>query len=117
MVLAGSIFIVASVAGQAGFLLAGIVTPLVIFVPGFFLSLAQGIALPNAQAGALRVVPELSGTAAGIGVFMQMICGAAFSQLFGLMADGTPMPMIVSMSIAAALTMVAGLAAYSTRPR
>jgi DHA1 family bicyclomycin/chloramphenicol resistance-like MFS transporter len=117
MVMVGSVFIVASVIGQAGFLLAGIITPLVIFVPGFFLSVAQGIALPNAQAGAIRVVPELSGTAAGIGVFMQMICGAGFSQLYGLFADGTPWPMIAAMSLAATLTMIAGIAAWSTRPR
>lgn len=117
MVLAGSLGLAVSVAAQGAYLAAGLITPLTIFVPGFFISVAQGIALPNAQAGAIRVVPALSGTAAGIGVFMQMICGAAFSQLYGLLADGTPMPMIVVMGAAAALTLAAGFAAFATRPR
>lgn len=117
MVLAGSALLAATVALQATLMVAGLVVPLTIFVPGFFISFAQGLALPNAQAGAIRVIPGLSGTAAGIGVFMQMICGAAFSQVYGLLADGTPIPMALVMSVAAALTLAAGAAAFTTRHR
>jgi DHA1 family bicyclomycin/chloramphenicol resistance-like MFS transporter len=44
-------------------------TPLVLFLPGSFMTMVQGISLPYAQAGA--TVPALAGTAAGIGVFVQ----------------------------------------------
>lgn len=115
MVLAGSLILVTMVAVQATLILSGNISPLTIFLPGFLITFAQGIALPNAQAGAIRVCPELSGTAAGLGVFMQMICGAVFSQLFGLFSDGTPGPMIMVMSVAAALCMAAGLIAFATR--
>jgi DHA1 family bicyclomycin/chloramphenicol resistance-like MFS transporter len=90
----------------------GYVTPLMLFIPGSLISFAQGIALPNAQAGAIRVIPELAGTAAGIGVFLQMFCGGLFSQLYGLFADGTPTPMLVIVSIAASLTLFFGVMAH-----
>jgi DHA1 family bicyclomycin/chloramphenicol resistance-like MFS transporter len=117
MIMAGSLLFVATIIGQAAFVFAGIVTPLVIFVPGFLISVAQGLALPNAQAGAIRVAPHLSGTAAGIGVFLQMFCGAVFSQIYGLLADGTPIPMIITVGTSTALLMAAGAFVFMTRPR
>jgi DHA1 family bicyclomycin/chloramphenicol resistance-like MFS transporter len=36
---------------------------------------------------------KLAGTAAGIGVFVQNFLGAAFAQLYGLLADGTVTPL------------------------
>lgn len=117
MIMAGSLLFVATIVGQAALVLADYFTPLVIFVPGFLISVAQGLALPNAQAGAIRVAPYLSGTAAGIGVFLQMLCGALFSQLYGLLANGTPIPMIVTVGICTALLMAAGAFVFATRPR
>jgi DHA1 family bicyclomycin/chloramphenicol resistance-like MFS transporter len=117
MILAGSLMFVTTVAGQAVLLLSGIVTPLVIFVPGFLISVAQGLSLPNAQAGAIRVAPALAGTAAGIGVFLQMFCGALFSQIYGLVADGTPDPMVWTVTASTLLALAAGLYTWNTRPR
>jgi len=51
MVLLGSILSVAAVTVQAIFLLSGHVTPAAIFLPGFFQTLAQGIALPVRSSG------------------------------------------------------------------
>ena len=51
--------------------------------------MAQGLSLSYAQAGAMATNPKLAGTAAGVGVFMQNFCGAAFAQLYGFLADGT----------------------------
>ena len=59
MVLAGSLLFVATVIGQASFILLSDLTPLMIFIPGFLISFGQGLALPNAQAGAIRVAPSL----------------------------------------------------------
>lgn len=117
MVLAGSLLLLVTEIGQAALIFIHYFTPMVIFIPGFLISVAQGLALPNAQAGAIRVAPHLAGTAAGIGVFLQMLCGGVFSQIYGLLADGTPTPMIVSVGISTILLTAAGLFVFATRPR
>jgi DHA1 family bicyclomycin/chloramphenicol resistance-like MFS transporter len=108
MVLAGSVLALATVGLQAVVLAAGVHTPLAFFVPGFFITMAQGIAMPYAQVGAMAEVPRFAGTAAGIGVFMQNFGAAVFSQLYGLFADGTPTPMSMIALFSATLCFVAG---------
>jgi MFS transporter, DHA1 family, multidrug resistance protein len=108
MVLAGSVIVFATVAAQSVLQLSGYVTPLTLFVPGFFISFAQGISLPYAQAGALATNPKLAGTAAGVGVFMQNFAGAAFAQLYGVLADGTVLPLAQTTAITGLLVLVAG---------
>jgi len=117
MVLAGSVISMAAIVFQSALILGGYLTPLIIFVPGFVLTFAQGIALPNAQVGALRVIPRLSGTASGIGVFCQMFLGAVFSQIYSLLADGTPIPMVITVSCGAVLTLLAGVTPFVLRQR
>ena len=112
MVLAGSLVCLAAVAVQAALLLSLPPAPLMFFVPGAFVTMSQGIALPYAQAGAMGTIPRLAGTAAGIGVFVQQTLGAAFAQLYGLIADGTPRPMFVATLLCAALGVAAGAAAF-----
>jgi MFS transporter, DHA1 family, multidrug resistance protein len=116
MVLAGTIVFAATIVGQLTFILLAPLTLMMIFIPGFLISVAQGLSLPNAQAGAIRIAPSLAGTAAGIGVFLQMFCGAVFSQIYGLAADGTPYPMIWTVAVSTALASVAGVYVYATRP-
>src|SRR5262249_18442209 len=108
MVLAGSILAVAAVAAQCGLFLSDHVMPLTFFLPGFFITMAQGISLPYSQAGAMATDPELAGTAAGVGVFVQNFCGAAFAQLYGLIANGTPGPLMVTTSTSALLGLLVG---------
>jgi MFS transporter, DHA1 family, multidrug resistance protein len=117
MVLSGSLLSTSAVAVQAAVLLSGHVTPLAIFLPGFFITMAQGLALPYAQSGAMATVPQLAGTAAGVGVFVQHICGAALTQLYGLIADGGPGPMIAVMALSSSLCLVAGVAPLVLRQR
>ncbi len=117
MVLAGSVINFAAVITQSAVVLAGHLTPLVIFIPGFLVTFGQGIALPNAQAGALRVIPALAGTAAGIGVFCQSFFGAVFSQAYGQLADGTPRPMVVTVMVGAITTLIAGLTPFLLKRR
>jgi len=112
MVLAGSLLCLAAVAVQAALLLTLPPVPLMLFLPGAAVTMAQGIALPYAQAGAMATIPRLAGTAAGIGVFVQQVAGALFAQLYGLIADGTPRPMIVATALSATLGVVAGGAAH-----
>ena len=108
MVLTGSILALVTVAGQALVLSYGWVTSLAFFIPGFFITMSSGIAMPYAQVGAMAEIPRFAGTAAGVGVFMQNFCAAIFSQLYGTFADGTPRPMIVIAVLCGFLTLIVG---------
>jgi DHA1 family bicyclomycin/chloramphenicol resistance-like MFS transporter len=108
MVMAGATLSILAVCAQSAFLLSGHINPLVLFVPGFFVTMAQGISLPFGQAAAMAVNPQLVGMAAGLGVFMQNFGGAAFSQLYGLLANGTPGPLVITTAITAMLSLVSG---------
>jgi DHA1 family bicyclomycin/chloramphenicol resistance-like MFS transporter len=108
MVLAGSIMSFITVSTQALFLQFGPVMPLAFFIPGFFLTMSQGIALPYGQAGAMTEVPRFAGTAAGVGVFMQNFFAALFAQFYGIFADGTPQPMAVIACLCGLLCLAAG---------
>ena len=105
MVMAGATLSFATVCVQSAFLLSGHVNPLVLFVPGFFVTMAQGISLPFGQAAAMAVNPQLIGMAAGLGVFMQNMGGAVFSQLYGLLANGTIGPLVATTAITAVLSL------------
>jgi MFS transporter, DHA1 family, multidrug resistance protein len=117
MVLFGSLLALAAVVVQSSLLLAGYLTPLVLFAPGFFVTMAQGISLPYAQSGAMATSPKLAGTAAGVGVFVQNFCGAAFAQLYGLVADGTLAPLLESTAISALLALFVGVLPFAMARR
>lgn len=108
MVFLGSILSSLSVAVLCGMMLAGWITPATIFIPGFFITFAQGISLPWGQAGAMAVNPKLAGTASGIGAFMQNIVAALFTQLYGLLADGTVWPLVYAAGLSSVLGVVCG---------
>ena len=110
MLLAGSALCCAGAAALTAALWLYGPTPLGIFLPGFVITMAQGLALPSAQSGAIAVDKDLAGTASGVGVFMQMFFGAAASQLTGLFADGTANPMILVVLPLAAAALAASLA-------
>ena len=117
VVLAGSLILTATVAGFACIVAFGALTPLTIFIPGFFATFSQGMALPHSQAGAINAVPALAGTASGVGVFMQMFCGAIFTQLFGLVADGTPWPLVAVIAASTAVALAAGVVPFAVDRR
>jgi DHA1 family bicyclomycin/chloramphenicol resistance-like MFS transporter len=106
MVMTGATLSLVAVVVQSSFLMTGHLTPLVLFIPGFFITMAQGFALPFGQAAAMAVNPKLVGTAAGLGVFMQTFGGAAFSQLYGLLSNGTPGPLVMTTAITAMLSLI-----------
>ena len=104
-VLTGALVMVVLVAGQAVLMLAGYVTPAILAVPWCLISIAQGLISPNAQAGAIRVKPHLAGTASGVAMFCHFALGAVFVQFYTAIADGTPVPMVIIMSVGTVLTM------------
>ena len=86
----------------AGTLLAAILVWLMpdagpgpVFLPQILTSLANGLLLPNAIAGAVSVRPQSAGTASGITGFTQMAVGAGAVQLatFVLADADTAMPL------------------------
>jgi MFS transporter, DHA1 family, multidrug resistance protein len=117
MVLAGSLLSLAAVLGQAILLLSDHVTPLTLFGPGFFISMAQGLSMSYAQAAAMAINPKLAGTAAGMGVFTQNFVGAFFAQLYGILADGTPGPLVQATLTSAVLGLAAGGMPFLIRQR
>lgn len=117
MVIAGSVIGLATTLLQSGFLLAGVVNVATLFIPGFFVTLAQGIALPHAQAGAMNIVPRLVGTASGIGVFLQSFLGGLFSQAYGLLADGTVAPLVIVAMTGTLCMFVAGVLPWLFREK
>jgi DHA1 family bicyclomycin/chloramphenicol resistance-like MFS transporter len=116
MVVWGSVVNLAAAAAQSTLLLAGQVSPLALFLPGFFVTFGQGIAMPNAQAGAIRIVPRLTGTAAGVAVFCQMALGALAAQAYAWLADGTPVPVALTVAACSALTVAFGVLAWWLKP-
>ncbi|AMN38625.1 multidrug effflux MFS transporter [Rhodoplanes sp. Z2-YC6860] len=112
MVLTGSVLTVIAVTAQATALWLGFLVPLVFFLPGTFVTMAQGISMPYGQAAAMGEIPRLAGTAAGIGVFMQNFWAAISTQVYGLLADGTPRPMAMMALLCAVLTLFFGAIPY-----
>lgn len=79
----------------AGALLALLpLSPLLLFGPAVPIAFAQGLVIPNAQAGALNARPEMAGSASGLTGFLQMGIAAGAAQAVGSLEDGTPYPMI-----------------------
>lgn len=117
MVLAGSLFNFAVIGTQTALVVSGYLSPLILFIPGGLSSFGQGLALPNTQVGAMRVIPSLAGTAAGVGVFCQVFMGAMFAQMYSMLADGTPIPMSVTIMTASTLSLVAGATPYLLKRR
>tara|TARA_B100000886_G_C20421718_1_gene491912 strand:+ start:1164 stop:2378 length:1215 start_codon:yes stop_codon:yes gene_type:complete len=115
MIFAGSLLLIvtSSVFGAWVWLIS--VNAWVLFVPGFFITFAQGLALPSAQTGAIGTIPSLSGTAAGIGVFMQMFWPGVFVQLYGFLSDGTPTPVAIIVLIASCLSLLSAVIIWITR--
>jgi MFS transporter, DHA1 family, multidrug resistance protein len=93
MTILGGVIGVANGALLAGWLYFGGVSMAALYIPGMFVSLAQGLSMPYAQAGAMAVDTELAGSASGAVVFSQFFWPAALQQLTGLLADGTWVPM------------------------
>ena len=93
MTILGGVVGVANGALLVGWLYLGGLSMAALYIPGMFVSLAQGLSMPYAQAGAMAVDTRLAGSASGAVVFSQFFWPAALQQLTGVLADGTWVPM------------------------
>ena len=117
MIRIGTIIAIASTAPIVLLLSIDLWHPLTIFLPITIMGVANGMALPNSNAGAISVYPELAGTASGLTSFIQLGVAALFAQVSWSWQNGTPYPLAVFMLIAALLawfSFVAGKRAENT---
>ncbi|HUF44853.1 MAG TPA: multidrug effflux MFS transporter [Aestuariivirgaceae bacterium] len=82
---------------------AGIMSPVTLFVPMLFAALGNGLTIPNGTAGAISVDTSMVGAAAGLAGFLQMGIGAGSAQLVGVLQDAEPFAVFWIMAAAAAL--------------
>ncbi|MEQ8246360.1 MAG: multidrug effflux MFS transporter [Alphaproteobacteria bacterium] len=92
--------------------IAGVVNIWSLFGPLAFMAFGMAILFPSTLAGSISVFPQIAGAAAALYGFIQMVTAAVAITVVGLLADGTPMPMIwivsVTMIVAFAVAMVGG---------
>jgi MFS transporter, DHA1 family, multidrug resistance protein len=115
MTILGGLVGVVSAALLAGWLYFGGFSMAALYIPGILVSLAQGLAMPYAQAGAMAVDTELAGSASGAVVFSQFFWPAALQQLTGMLADGTWVPMAAVQFAAVTGALLAGWMAVRAR--
>jgi DHA1 family bicyclomycin/chloramphenicol resistance-like MFS transporter len=96
-------------------LYCGGVSMAALYIPGILVSLAQGLSMPYAQAGAMAVDPELAGSASGAVVFSQFFWPAALQQLTGVMSDGSWVPMAAVHCGAVTVALLAGWMAVRSK--
>jgi DHA1 family bicyclomycin/chloramphenicol resistance-like MFS transporter len=97
---------------MAGLFGMGLVTPASLFLPMCVVSIANGVVLPSAIAGALSVRPDIVGAASGLIGSVQVGSGAAISAIAGIALAGsdTGMPLIWVMAASALLALCAAFA-------
>ncbi|MDX1541107.1 MAG: multidrug effflux MFS transporter [Geminicoccaceae bacterium] len=106
MILVGTVAALLFAVLALALLSAGLWHPLSLFGPMMGVAFANGLTVPNAQAGAISVRPLLAGTASGVAGFSQMFLAAIVSQIVGMLQDGTPYAMAISMALLAALSLL-----------
>ncbi len=101
MILLGAVMVLLGAVLMQACMLAGWWTLAGLFGPMLLAAFGNGLAIANAQAGAISVVPTLAGTASGIAGFVQLIAAAAASQLVGMASHDTPLPMAAGVLLCA----------------
>jgi len=109
-VLGCGVCLAATAAMLAGLIALPLSMPLLV-VPGMLLGIGQGLCMPYAQAGAMRVDPSLSGSASGVVTFGQFLIPAITQQTVGMLADGTWVPLVVVMLVCTGAALIAALIA------
>lgn len=116
MIVIGAALALAGVLGALVLTLVLPWAPAALFLPMAFTAFAQGIAIPNGQAGAVAAAPEIAGAASGLAGFLQMAMAAVAAQLVGMIQDGTPYPTLAAMLVCAAGALLAITWALRARP-
>ncbi|MFD0918017.1 multidrug effflux MFS transporter [Pseudahrensia aquimaris] len=75
--------------------------PLFLFVPMMFVGFGNGMMLPNANAGAVSVRPDLAGSASGLAGSLQIGIGAVLATIAGslISVENAAMPLYIVMAL------------------
>lgn len=112
MMVAGCYLQIAGIGASAVLFGLGQDAPSSLFGPMFFISIANGLTLPSALAGAISVRPDLAGAASGFAGSMQIGFGALLSPIVASLLDETIWPMLVIMGIASIAALVTARLAW-----
>ncbi len=117
MMRAGNALSLVSAVVLIALLAIGWQNPLALFIPVWFIGLANGLSLSNSMAGAVSVRPALAGTAAGITGSFQIGFGAVATVVVGylLTAANSPMPLPLFMTALAIAALATGFWARYAR--
>ena len=117
MVTIGCLIGVITVELMAGSLFIWPDHPIALFLPGAMIGIAQGLAMPHAQAAAINAEPDLTGTASGIVMFLHFFAAAAASLFLSTLYDGTFFPLIKIVFVLSILALSFGLFANAMKRR
>lgn len=100
MVPLGSAFSIAGPLAGLALVLTLPLSPWTVMIPAGIMTFGHGLSMSSAQAASMAARPTLAGAAAGLGGFLQMAVGALVTQGFGLIHDGTAVPLLGGMAVA-----------------
>lgn len=111
MMLFGTIVATSGTLIALGFHFAGIVGPIYLFGPMFFVGCGNGMTLPCATAGTLSARPKIAGTAAGLGGALMIGGGSAWAAATGAMLgpETGALPLIAMMFLSSFLALLFAL--------
>lgn len=114
LIVAGRIVAATAMGIALALFVAGVSHPLALFGLTIFVGLGNGLTLPNANAGAMSVRPDLAGTAAGLAGAMSIAFGAVLSTLTAVVVErwATPGALVALMLGCVLLSAAAALAAH-----
>jgi DHA1 family bicyclomycin/chloramphenicol resistance-like MFS transporter len=106
LALGGAIAAVSGVVGAA-LAVAGVRHVAAVVLPAFGYLFAHGLVVPCAQAGATSAFPDRAGAAAGLFGALMMAAATAVGTWIGASHNGTPVPLMVTMAVAALVVLAA----------
>jgi len=115
LIMAGGILCLAATLAMMAAFVSGLLHPLAMFGPMFFVGIANGLITPAAMAGVVSLRPEHAGAASGIAGSLQLGGGAiaTFSITIAITsADGTisALPLAVMSTVFAVVTVISAVA-------
>ena len=103
MIMAGMALTLASVTAMGAAFAMGLMHPVALFGPMFFIGVGNGLVLPSGIAGAVSVNPDVAGAAAGLSGSFQIGFGALVAPIVGAALETSVWPLIGIMAVNALL--------------
>ncbi len=90
--------------------LSGVLTAFSVMPMLFLNTFTIGLIMPSVVHGVLEPMPQIAGVASSLFGCIRMLCGALSSELVACLYTGTPMAMVITMTLfSSAALLVAGL--------